>query len=542
MRLPWNLAFCAMVVLCGWDAYAFWTKVLPLDPENLPIDILSGQVLMVGFKGDTLTPELESHLSQIRPGGIILFKRNITSLEQIQALTASLQNLATKIGIPPFLIAVDQEGGAVTRIKSIPMLPSAMALGNAGDFSLAYKVGLLVGDLLSRLGINMNLAPVADIGSKTEPSFIGTRSFGETAPRVARMVLAYSQGLLASGVIPTAKHFPGHGSSSRDSHVEIPVRDVHWDELLEHDLVPFFALKQALSLPALLVAHVAFPKLDPASRPATFSMPVLHHLLRERLGYSGVTISDDLEMAGVASVGSYSKRVCLAISSGIDLAMIGWNRRGQLESWREVRSLVSSSPDFRTAVLKATSRVLALKQKFLRGLKDSDSIATPAVSVRDPVHNSKQEEFYSTIHQVVVSNVNLAAKNRRFLPFRKGDSLVIASPSIQFIEDLSAHAPELQTVGLMLTSKTRLEDFLEYLDAYPDSRWLFHVTGPTSANLLNLFPAKSQKKVIIVNTMNPSIVGANTDYEDLLNVFTPYIFLGRLIGPILTQRRFAWAK
>ena len=247
--------------------------------------------------------------------GVCLFARNFDSGDELRALVREVHALFE--GDFPPLVCVDQEGGPVQRIKApkvpeVQTIPSMRDAGERLDTKRLVALGRTVAIELARLGINVDFAPVLDVDTNVANPVIGQRAFGATASEVVNRALPFARGLRLGGVIPCAKHFPGHGDTSTDSHVTLPVVDHDAERLAAVELVPFAAAVQA-GMPMLMSAHVVFSALDP-SRPATLSSIVIPLILRRTWGYEGVVISDDLDMAAV-------QRFDIAtIASGLDAA------------------------------------------------------------------------------------------------------------------------------------------------------------------------------------------------------------------------------
>jgi beta-N-acetylhexosaminidase len=285
---------------------------------------LAAQVVCTGFAG---TSEADAPLDQMARLGIratILFPRNLEHPEQIQRLTSALQDaLGDEM---PALIGVDQEGGAVARLRDgVVALPSMMALGATKDASLARRAARRLGSDLRALGINLDFAPVFDLALESCNTVIGTRSFGSDPHAVSEFGRAFAEGLRDGGVISVGKHFPGHGATATDSHVAQPVVAVDAATLRARDLVPF-ADAIGVRIPALMTAHVVVPSLDPDS-PATMSRTILHDLLREELHFEGAVFSDCVEMAALGEAdAALAPRAleagvdCILISHRLDLA------------------------------------------------------------------------------------------------------------------------------------------------------------------------------------------------------------------------------
>jgi beta-N-acetylhexosaminidase len=275
-----------------------------------------GGMLMIGFDGTTIREAPTDFIADL--GGAILFQRNLQDAEQTRALVDDLQ-AARRSGAPPLLIAIDEEGGSVSRLRRFGTpKPSSMALGAAGDPSLTESVYALCGDELAALGINLNLAPVADVNSERLNPVIGIRSFGSQPDAVGRHVAAAIRGLRRSGIASTAKHFPGHGDSAVDSHVDLPVVVRDLEHLHTVELPPFRAAIEA-GVDVVMTAHVAFPALDLSGLPATLSRAVVTGLLREELKYDGVICSDCMQMNAVAARSSAGALAVKAVGAGVDL-------------------------------------------------------------------------------------------------------------------------------------------------------------------------------------------------------------------------------
>lgn len=223
---------------------------------------LVGQRFVVDFEGTEVTPRIERLIREGRVGGVILFAGNIASVAQARALTRDLQSVAADAGLPPLWISVDQEGGIINRIvRDFPVFPSAMAIGAAGDEQAAAAAGRVTGRALRALGFNVNHAPVLDVNTNPYNPIIGIRSFGEEPEAVARLGRAYARALQDERVLATAKHFPGHGDVTVDSHLDLPVVDNPLEALEREELLPFRAAFEG-GTEGLMTAHILYPALD----------------------------------------------------------------------------------------------------------------------------------------------------------------------------------------------------------------------------------------------------------------------------------------
>ena len=250
-------------------------------------------------------------------GGVVLYARNVESREQLAALNAGLRAERRDV-----LVAIDEEGGDVTRLeaKSGSSYPGNSALGAVDDVELTEEVAAGLGGGLARIGVNLDLAPVADVNSNAANPIIGIRAFGSEPGLVARHVAAFVRGLQGAGVAACAKHFPGHGDADADSHLELPTIHVDRETLLERELVPFRAAVEA-GVQSLMTAHIRVPALD--EEPATTSRAILQELLRGELGFQGMVMTDALEMRAVSATVGVEEGAVRALIAGADALCLG---------------------------------------------------------------------------------------------------------------------------------------------------------------------------------------------------------------------------
>jgi beta-N-acetylhexosaminidase len=283
-----------------------------------------GQTLMVGFPGTTPSREVIELIQRYHVGNILLFSRNVLDAEQVRTLTAHLQQAAREAGhAHPLLIAVDQENGIVQRLgEAATLFPGNMSLGAIGSQEIAFDVARATARELKALGINMNLAPVVDVNNNAANPVIGVRSFGEDAQLVARLGSAMVRGYQDVGVISCLKHFPGHGDTAVDSHLALPTIPHTLERLEAVELVPFRSGIEA-GTASIMIAHMAFPALTRDNAlPATLSSAIIQGLLREKLGFEGVILSDCLEMQAISNTFGTASAATMALQAGIDLSLV----------------------------------------------------------------------------------------------------------------------------------------------------------------------------------------------------------------------------
>jgi beta-N-acetylhexosaminidase len=276
------------------------------------LDRLAAACLLPSFPGLTVTDDARRWLER-GIGGVVLFARNVRDREQLAALTAGL-----RAERPNLLIAVDEEGGDVTRLEAASgsSYPGNLALGAVDDVELTEQVARAIGADLAAVGINLDLAPVADVNSNPRNPVIGVRSFGSDSELVARHVASFVSGLQSSGVAACAKHFPGHGDTEQDSHLELPVTAGR----LEDALSPFRAAVTS-GVAAVMTAHVRVPGFG--GPPATLNRDLVHGLLRTELGFSGLVVTDALDMGAMAATGGANRAAEAALAAGVDALCLG---------------------------------------------------------------------------------------------------------------------------------------------------------------------------------------------------------------------------
>ncbi|WP_016761734.1 glycoside hydrolase family 3 protein [Leptospira kirschneri] len=292
-----------------------------MSPEEL-----SGQVIHVSIPGKTLDQTAEKEIEEILPGGIILFGINLGTKEEISNLNLELQKKSMEFSKLPLLISVDQEGGRVLRVRDgVTQFPGAMALGQTKNSDYAYKVGFVTSYQLRKLGLNFVFAPDLDINNNPDNPVINTRSMGSTPEMVSIAGIGYEKGARIGGAIPTIKHFPGHGDTNVDSHLGLPKIDKTLEELEKMELIPFQeSIQQGAEV--VMSAHIVYPKLDP-DFPATLSSKILKGILRERMGFKGVVITDAMEMDAIDKHYKDKNPGVLAILAGADiLLMTSWGK------------------------------------------------------------------------------------------------------------------------------------------------------------------------------------------------------------------------
>ena len=369
-------------------------------------------------------------------GGVILFQNDIHSIEQIINLTSNIQK-NSKI---PLFIGIDQEGGNVNRLTIGTTTAGNMALGATASDDFAFDTGKLIGGELSLLGINVNFAPVLDVNNNPSNPIIGTRSFSSNASLVGSLGVGYIKGLKRSGVIAAGKHFPGHGDTNVDSHLGLPTITHKLDRLNDIELKPFQnAIDNGIEM--IMTAHITFPTIDSTTIkskkdgqaitiPATLSHKVITELLREKMGYRGVVITDAFNMKAIADHFYEEEAVIMAINAGVDIILMPINKeRAYNRILREVKLGNISEERINESVV----RIIELKSKY--GILKQNSISSETVKLK--VEKAKKVvggEGHKRIEEVISDNsTTLLINENNVLPFniKDGDNILLVMPNVR---------------------------------------------------------------------------------------------------------------
>lgn len=399
---------------------------------SLSVEQKAAQLLMVGLPSGEIDPDTETMVRDLGVGGVILYRRNVRGARELAALTSQLQDMAcrSKAGIGLF-VAIDQEGGTAVQLweSEVATPPGAMAIGAAGSEELAYRVARASGTDLRALGINMNLAPVLDVNSDVLNPVIGVRSFGADPHLVARLGAAAIRGFRDAGILCCGKHFPGHGDTRDDSHLDLPVVPHDRRRLERVDLVPF---KHAVAAgaDAIMTAHVAFPGIEPdATVPATLSHAVVSGLLKDELRFPGMAMSDLMSMKAIADRYDTGEAAVRAVAAGIDLLLAADDRELQRTTLEALVSAVRAGSLSSARLDDAVRRIL--RAKLRAGLLPGSHPGRQQLSRRVPGFG--HQRLYAQVYRNAVTVVR---DRKKTLPLRLPNE---ASVAIVFV----AHEEEL---------------------------------------------------------------------------------------------------
>jgi len=356
------------------DNVTFWSDY-PNDilartlVDRMSDEELLAQIFMFGWAGQEPSELLNQWVEQRGLGSVKVFGWNTDNINLVAKSITSLQEKSQSRRFQiPLYVATDQEGGWIRHVKGETSdTPGNLAIGASGYPADAWYSGFYISRELRALGINMNFAPTVDLYTNHNSSVIGPRSFGENSTFSGILGAAFSAGSLAAGVIPTAKHFPGHGDTGIDSHGNLPIISIDYDTLLNRELVPFKYLIEE-NIPAIMSGHLSFPKIVQNGEPASLSKTFLTEILRGVLGYKGLIITDDMMMNGATMwAGSLSAAFRMAIEAGNDIIISSTTAQLNEALWTSNIALMKTSDVFKERVKDAACRVIFSKLEYFKG-------------------------------------------------------------------------------------------------------------------------------------------------------------------------------
>ena len=314
--------------------------------------------MIMGFDGTAMSERLRAMLTTLRPGGVILFKRNIEDAAQTHALLRDTQRF---LGTSLFR-CVDMEGGTVDRFRDVvARIPSAGEVAATGSIALYRKHGLLIGRQLRALGFNTDFAPCLDLGLEASRKALGSRTVSAAPKEVVQYAREFLAGLGEAQVLGCGKHFPGLGGGALDSHHALPSIERTWKQVWDEDLAPYRALKS--TLPFVMVAHVSYPKIVPDGTPASLSKRWIERVLREKIGYRGLVVSDDLDMGGVLNGASIEEAAVRTLEAGSDMFLVCQKEEHVWRAWEAAAQRAENDATFARLVARRARRVKAFQTK-----------------------------------------------------------------------------------------------------------------------------------------------------------------------------------
>jgi beta-N-acetylhexosaminidase len=477
------------------------------SPEDLAAAVVAAmsdeealaQTFMLGWVGAEPSPLIMDWIRDRHIGGVKIFGWNTGDTRSLAQTVGLLQQTSIEGGFHiPLLVATDQEGGWIRHVKGdTSETPGNMAIGASGYPRDAYLAGYYIGKELAVLGINMNFAPTVDLFTNRDSTLIGPRAFGSDPAQAGILGTAFMKGQMAAGVVPTAKHYPGHGDTDLDSHGVLPQIDATFEVLWERELVPYRILAKE-GLPAVMSGHLAFPNTQAASTPASLSSWFLKDILRDKIGYRGVVITDDLMMNGATtSAGSLSRAAKQALMAGNDIVMLSKTPNLWDPIWTALVAAMEEESEFRDRVRDAARRVLELKFNHLRKENRVPYIPDPA-KLDTELPSPEGAAFFLDL---AARSVTVVRGGNSVIPLKREDAgrVLLAGQYQDFFRAGKAAYPDAQNYWY---SETRGVADFAYFVRNADTV-IFCISNPEGLPILQSIK-NMNKRVIVFSVLNPS--------------------------------------
>lgn len=470
---------------------------------------LLAQILMFGWAGTEPSALLNQWVTKRGLGSVKVFGWNTDDIHKVAKSIRTLQqeSASGRFKIPLF-VATDQEGGWIRHVKgSTSETPGNMAIGASGFPLDAYYSGYYINKEIKALGINMNFAPVVDLYTNLNSSVIGPRSFGSDAESASVLALAFSKGSETAGVIPTAKHFPGHGDTSLDSHGKLPSIEIDYEKWEKRELVPFQYLIKS-KVPAIMSGHLAYPQIDTSGAPASLSKFFLTEILRKRLGYEGLIITDDMMMNGATQfAGSLTKAFTMAIEAGNDI-IISSSTAGLSDSlWTQNLLLMQTEDSFRERVKDAAHRVLLAKLAYFKS-GNAAPLYPDETKIDELIPDKEGQKFF--LEQACRSISLYKDSGAVPLNAKSAGKVLIVGPYLSLFAQGRKRYPKAATyyISTDLNSDGNIAGVASSYDTV-----IFCVQDRHSANMLQRLRGLG-KKIIVFSIMSPVPVLEKFDWVD----------------------------
>ncbi|ETT29533.1 beta-N-acetylhexosaminidase [Paenibacillus sp. FSL H7-0942] len=424
--------------------------------NDLTLEQKVGQLLMCGFHSQHADEQITRLIRDYHVGGVIYFRRNVESVDQLTRLSAELQEMAAEAGALPLMISVDQEGGMVARIdqEGMTQVPGNMALGATGNAEYTLECAQILGRELKNIGIDMNLAPVVDVNNNPLNPVIGVRSYGEHAESVAAHGVAAITGYQSQGIAATAKHFPGHGDTAVDSHLGMVTVPHDRNRLEQMELLPFRKAIEA-GVDAIMTAHVMFPSIEPEPIPATLSHKVLTGLLREEMGFEGIIITDCLEMHAISKPYGVAEAAIRAVEAGADLILVSHTLQDQVAALEAIVEAVRTGRISEEVIHQAVERIMTWKKK--RCGQQNDHLVSPKASETveatdvEPVDCTKPTEPNElTLFKIASSSITIV-HNDGLLPLDPEKGVYVIWPEVVQRTEVDEPWSHTESLGMALS-------------------------------------------------------------------------------------------
>lgn len=535
MRIHNALSISAILIFCLTcaPARALTDAEIEATLNRMSIDEKIGQLLIVGIGGKQVSQVAKAHITKRFAGGIILFRRNIQSPQQVANLTTELQQAAVQTpNAIPLFIAIDQEGGIVARLKKgVTVFPGNLALGATRSESLAEKAGEITALELAAVGVNLNFAPVMDINTNPRNPVIGVRAYGDSPTLVSQLGTAYIRGLQANGVLATAKHFPGHGDTHVDSHKKLPTVGHDKERMNAVELVPFRAAIEA-QVAAIMSAHILYPALD-ADTPATLSHRVLTGLLREQLGFEGLIITDDLEMQAIDAHYQTGNAAVMAIQAGADIVMVPWTLKKQQQAYNALRNALKRGKISVSRLDQSVRRILKTKNDF--GLFEPQPVAR---NLGNPQHLAIAQTIATQAITVVKSSDGVLPLNAES---RKPVTLITAS-RVFANAFLKAHTDTARITHVKIPKQFDIAELIPQLTRQQASVTVAGITNTKQAALIHQLSQIAETPIVVVSLASPYLLGRCSDVAAAIAAYDGNYYSALAAVDVILGRKPATGK
>lgn len=416
-----------------------------MNLKSMTLEQKVGQLFMVGFDGHEPNGDIENLISKYNVSGICYFSRNLKNPKQVHTLSTKLQSYANSDF--PLFLTIDQEGGMVNRLtEGITISPSNMALGALNNRVYTKQIAEIVAKELRSMGVNMNFAPSLDVNNNANNPVIGVRAFGEAPKLVSEHGYEVVQAYQNENIIPSVKHFPGHGDTDTDSHLEMPVVNHSMERLEEVELAPFkYAIDKGVD--SVMISHVSFPTLED-TYPATLSHNIVTGLLREKMEYDGVIVTDCMEMLAIDNNYTSAESATLAIKAGIDLVLVSHTYDKQRAAIDGVIEAVKSGEISEERIDESVRRILSLKER--RNVGEAIEFNP------DNFQSKRTKEFERKVHELVLTPVK---NENNLLPLDNTKKTVTLWPDISKTSLVDEEFSQTITISDYIANK--LDDYTE---------------------------------------------------------------------------------
>ncbi|MCQ2242192.1 glycoside hydrolase family 3 protein [Treponema sp.] len=503
----------------------FWTN-MPNEQlaeeltDRMDDEELLAQILMFGWAGAEPSDLLNSWVTQRGLGSVKVFGWNTDNIQKVAKSVRQLQQEAAERPFKiPLFVATDQEGGWIRHVKGETSdTPGNMAIGASGYPIDAYYSGFYINREIRALGINMNFAPTVDLYSNLDSSVIGPRSFGSEPINAGILGEAFSKGSMDAGVIPTAKHFPGHGDTSLDSHGRLPQIEIDEKTLNNRELIPFKYLIKA-DIPAIMSGHLSFPQIESDGTPASLSKKMLTEILRGQLKYEGLIITDDMMMNGATLfAGSFARAVTMAIEAGNDIIISSSTANLYDNLWTNNIKYMENNPEFRARVKDAARRVILAKLRYFKS-ENHAPLYPDENTIYEHIPDKEGQKFF--LEQACRSISVYKAGNA--MPFTPGENekVLVAGPFLSLYNEARRCYPNVSTFHFSYELRRDESNFDEWnaarLTQVADGfdTIIIVVYDKHTANIAKRL-RYMDKKVIILSIMSPVHILKDFEWADTI--------------------------